>query len=169
MEENLYTPNCIRTRSGKYVNVFDPKPEMFCIEDIAHALSHMPRFSGHLIDFYTVGQHSVECSKRVAPQFRYDALMHEASEAFLLDMAKPIKDGLPDYQRTEDNLMRVLAEVFGFTYPLPAEVKAVDKEMLELEWHQFMLGNNPIRPLPCYSPQKTRQVFMDVYNKLKKS
>lgn len=30
MKENLYTPNCIRTRSGLYVNVFEPKPEMVC-------------------------------------------------------------------------------------------------------------------------------------------
>ena len=51
-EENLYTPNCIRTFTGIYVNVFEPTPEMICIEDIAHALSNQCRFSGHLPTFY---------------------------------------------------------------------------------------------------------------------
>lgn len=168
MTENLYTPNCIRTFSGIYVNVFEPKPEMFVIEDIAHALSHQPRFSGHLRDFYTVGQHSIECSKRVPPPIKFDALMHDASEAYLLDMPSPIKARMPEYKAVEENLMKILAEVFHFKYPLPAEVKAVDKQMLELEWHQFMLGNELERPLPCLSPRAVKEAFLTHYYRLKK-
>ncbi|MFC4230551.1 hypothetical protein ACFOW1_01525 [Parasediminibacterium paludis] len=58
MLEDLYKPNCIRTYTGLYMNVFDPTPEMICIEDIAHALSHQCRFSGHTKQFYSVAQHS---------------------------------------------------------------------------------------------------------------
>ena len=56
MKENLYTPNCIRTFTGLYMNVFNPKPDMICIEDIAHALSQQPRFGGHLPRMYSVAQ-----------------------------------------------------------------------------------------------------------------
>ena len=52
--ENLHTADCIRTFTGLYMNVFEPTPEMICIEDIAHGLSNMPRFGGHLPEFYSV-------------------------------------------------------------------------------------------------------------------
>lgn len=72
--ENLYTKDCIRTVSGIYVNVFEPKPEMFVIEDIAHALSFMPRFAGHLRWPYSVAQHSLAVSNGVYPQNRLDGI-----------------------------------------------------------------------------------------------
>lgn len=168
MTENLYTPNCIRTFSGLYVNVFEPSPEMFKIEDIAHALSHQPRFSGHLRDFYTVAQHSIHCSKKVGAPWAFDALMHDCSEAYLLDMPSPIKARMPEYKAVEDNLMKMLAEVFGFRYPLPPEVKAIDREMLQLEWDHFMLGNRIDQPLPCYTPKMAKETFISMYRKLKK-
>ena len=169
MTENLYTPDCIRTFSGIYVNVFEPKPEMFNIEDIAHALSHQPRFSGHLRDPYTVAQHSIHCSKMVPRQFAYQALMHDCSEAYLLDMPSPIKARMPEYKAVEDNLMKVLAEVFGFQYPLHAEVKKADKVMLELEWNQFMLGLDVEKPLPCFTQKMAKTAFLSQYHKLLKS
>ncbi len=166
--ENLFTPDCIRTFSGKYVNVFDPKPEMFCIEDIAHALSHQPRFSGHLRDFYTVAQHSYHCSQSVGRPWAYAALMHDASEAYLLDMPSPIKARMPEYKALEDNLMKMIAEVFGFQYPLPDEVKVIDRIMLQKEWDCFMLNNPDSEQLPCYSPKRAKEMFITQYNKLRK-
>lgn len=152
MEENLYTPNCIRTFTGKYVNVFDPKPEMFCIEDIAHALSQMPRLGGHTKYFYSVAQHCLECHRIVSTwQFhheKYTMLMHDCAEAYLTDLASPIKKGMPDYQAVEDNLNKVLAEVFGFTYPFNEVIKEVDKITLEDEWKLNMIGRvNRFEPM----------------------
>ena len=57
--ENLYTPDCIRTYTGIYMNVFEPTLEMIHIEDIAHALSMQCRFGGHLYDFYSVVQKQI--------------------------------------------------------------------------------------------------------------
>jgi hypothetical protein len=74
--------NCIRTNSGLYINVFEPTPDMISIEDIAHALSFMPRFGGHLDKFYSVAQHSVYCSFMVESiEDKKAALLHDASEA----------------------------------------------------------------------------------------
>lgn len=168
MTENLYTPDCIRTVSGRYVNVFEPKPEMFCIEDIAHALSHQPRFSGHLKEFYTVAQHSHYCSLICDPADAYEALMHDSTEAYLLDMPSPIKARMPEYKAVEDNLMKTLAEVFEFRYPLPPSVKVADKEMLQAEWDQFMIGKLNVG-LKCHSPAEARELFITRYINLRKN
>ena len=109
--ENLYTPNSIRTRSGQYVNVLELDPDTIRIEDIAHALSMVPRFGGHLPVFYSVGQHCLGVLNTVMdmPQpagttseelrlIRLQALLHDASEAYIGDMPSPIKQHLPDFK-----------------------------------------------------------------------
>lgn len=138
--ENLFTPNCIRTVSGIYVNVFEPTPEMICIEDIAHALSNQCRFGGHLPSFYSVAQHSLNCSYLVEDKkLKLAALLHDASEAYLLDIPSPVKKGLSNYKEIEDRLMKVIADKFGFAYPLHPDVKKVDELMLHVEWDSLML------------------------------
>ena len=141
-KENLYTPDCIRTSSGIYVNVVNPKPEMICIEDIAHALSMQPRFGGHLPVFYSVAQHSVLTCMLVDEPHRLSALLHDASEAYLLDIPSPVKKHLSNYKDIEHNLMTVIAEKFGFQWPLSDEVKKADQTMLEREWHEIMLEDS---------------------------
>lgn len=117
-EENLYTPDCIRTFTGIYVNVFEPTEEMICIEDIAHALSNQCRFGGHLPVFYSVAQHSIIMSDKMHESHKLAALLHDASEAYLLDIPRPIKKGLSNYKEIEDKLMTAIAAKFGFEYPL---------------------------------------------------
>lgn len=162
--ENLYEPNCIRTFSGKYINVFDPNPDDIVIEDIAHALSNIPRFGGHLPKFYSVAQHSIKCAEYINFDFKLEALMHDASEAYLLDVPKPIKEGLPDYIRVEENLQKVICEKFGLTFPMSKEVKAVDKTMLEYEWVNLMLGEG--EPLKVFSHKYAKQRFLQMFKVL---
>lgn len=165
MEENLYTPDCIRTVTGKYVNVFDPKPEMFCIEDIAHALAMQPRFGGHLPHFYSVAQHSVYCSHGIPDDQALSGLMHDASEAYLMDIPRPIKNRLSNYKEIEHGVMVVLAEVFGFQYPLPREVKDRDEHMLEVEWQSRMIAD---RKMEIWEWGESKRSFMDRYAYLTK-
>lgn len=70
MTENLHTPNCIRTVSGQYVDLADPDPDTILITDIAHALSQLPRFGGHLPRFYSVAQHSMMVARIAKPEHR---------------------------------------------------------------------------------------------------
>ncbi len=162
MKENLYTPDCIRTVSGIYVNVFDPKPEMFVIEDIAHSLSHQCRFGGHPVEFYSVAQHSVMCAMFIGEENRLAALLHDASEAYLLDIPSPIKVRLPEYKAIEDNLMRVIAQKFGFAYPLNPEVKMVDKQMLEWEWKHLIIRQ---RRTICWDKPLSEAKFLEAFHR----
>jgi hypothetical protein len=166
MNDPLYAGRLIRTQSGIYVDVFDPKPEMFVVEDIAHALSMQCRFSGHLRRFFSVAQHSVMVSFRVGDGKRLAALLHDASEAYLVDLPKPIKEELAEYKVVEDRVMAALAEKFGFPYPLDPEIKDIDKLMLEWEWHQLMLGQPPtlaMSEINPWTPEKAKDVFLAMY------
>lgn len=164
--ENLYTPNCIRTISGIYVNVFEPTPEMIKIEDIAHSLCFQCRFGGHLPRFYSVAQHSLNCMYLIDDTgLKLEALLHDASEAYLLDIPSPIKKGLSNYKEIEDKLMRVIANKFGFQYPFHPEIKEVDEIMLNLEWNVLMLGNtlNEYR-FTIEKPHETKKKFLDMFH-----
>lgn len=163
--ENLNAYRSIRTISGLYVNVFDPDPDTIRIEDIAHALSNQCRFGGHLPKFYSVAQHSHLCWEVANEKDKYDALMHDASEAYLLDMPKPIKVELSDYNRIEDNLMNVIAEKFKFNYPKTNAVEKVDHYLLEWEWNVIMLKktDSGFPPIKCLTPLQARKAFIDAY------
>ncbi|CAN1553651.1 hypothetical protein MCERE19_02276 [Spirosomataceae bacterium] len=131
--DKLYTERAIKTISGIYVDVFDPKPEMFVIEDIAHALSMIPRWGGHYPFFYSVARHSrMVCYRTKGNQL--EALMHDASEAYLMDLPRPIKQNMPEYKAIEEGVMKVIADKFGFGFPFSEETKRADKAELEAEW-----------------------------------
>lgn len=162
--ENLYTKDCIRTVSGIYINVFEPTEDMICIEDIAHALSMQPRFGGHLPSFYSVAQHSASCCALAEKEYRLAALLHDASEAYLLDVPRPIKRRLANYMEIEHNLMQVIATKFGFEWPLPEAVKAIDEQMLQLEWDCLMLNKRfGITPM---DHQRAKDFFMTMYKSI---
>ena len=171
--ESLYVKDSIRTVSGKYVNVFDTDPDTISIEDIAHALAHQPRFGGHLSEFYSVAQHSFLCYVNVNGDsaVKFSALMHDASEAYLLDMPKPIKINMPQYNDVEDKLMKVISNKFGFEYPKPKEVEDIDRWMLEREWTVLMLKNQSLvyDSIRCMSPDEAKKFFLEAFYNVKDS
>lgn len=139
MTENLFTTDSIRTHSGIYFNVFEPTIEMIDIHDIAHALSNLCRFGGHTPFFYSVAQHSIEVAKLVPPSLKMQALLHDAAEAYLLDIPSPIKKRLVGYDELEDNIMKLIAKKFKFQYPLDPIIKEADKNRLQWEWDNVVL------------------------------
>lgn len=139
--ENLWEPNSIRTHSGKYINIFDPKPYMISIEDIAWGLSKEQRFGNHLPVQYNVADHSIGVSLLCIDN-PFDGLMHDISDAYIGDLASPIKNLMPDFKKVEHELMAFMANHFGFNWTSPEETKQADRYMLELEWEAIMLNKS---------------------------
>lgn len=169
-EENLYTHQCIRTHSGEYVNVFNPMPETIKIEDIAHALSRQPRFGGHLPVEYSVARHCIACCDEAPDGFRLCALLHDAAEAYLIDLPRPIKKEIEVYKAIEDGLMKVIARKFGIEYPFPSEVHAVDNIMLQIEWDNVFLKKHSIlsRIFFWIDHQFQKRLFLKKYNQYRR-
>lgn len=158
-QENLYEPNCIRTFTGKYFDPFNPNPALINIVDIAHALNNIPRFAGHTKYRYSVAQHCLNMSTFFDnPHDKLAALLHDASEAYLLDMPKPIKDRLPDYATAEENLMHVIAKKYGFLFPISPKIKKADEDALVTEWDMLVLREMDL------SSDNSAYHFMNVYN-----
>jgi hypothetical protein len=103
-------------------------------EDIAHALSLICRYGGHVDRFYSVAEHCVLMSHTVAPEHAAWALLHDATEAYVGDMVRPLKHHMPEYRDIEDRLMAVIAKRFGLaSATMPAEVKDADNRILLTE------------------------------------
>jgi uncharacterized protein len=131
----------IITYRGNKFYLLDPKPEMIDIEDIAHALSNIGRWTGHTRYHYSVAQHSVYASWIAPPEFAFDTLMHDASEAYLGDLNRPLKHFTPAgpaYLKIESRVEEVIFNKFGVTFPLPEAVKEADTKMLYAEKAQLM-------------------------------
>lgn len=119
----------------------DPRPEDVRIQDIGHALSMMCRFTGHVHEFYSVAEHCVRVSLEAARRATISGmsvaevtrvarwgLLHDASEAYLVDLARPVKrtPEMAAYRDAEALIMRAVAERFGLDGLEPSLVKAAD-------------------------------------------
>jgi hypothetical protein len=134
----------ITTFSGIRFWPLIPNPADIRIEDIAHALSNQCRFAGHASKFYSVAEHSVHVSKLSAPEDALWGLLHDASEAYLVDLPRPLKL-LPEfapYREAEHRLQRAVAARFGLPPDQPASVTEADDTMLWIEAHS-LLGSMP--------------------------
>lgn len=133
-------------RKGKFIQVYsggkfwplDPKQEEVDIDDIAHALSLQCRFSGHTEFHYSVAQHSIYVSLFCNPEHALEGLLHDASEAYLVDVPRPVKSEFPNYLEIEKNIMRVISEKYKLKYPLPEDVVLADNQMLWVEKEKVM-------------------------------
>lgn len=103
------------------------------IHDIATALSKLCRFNGHCRLFYSVAEHSVHCSKYVSPENALAALLHDATEAYVGDLIRPIKRFMPDFEELEARIWESIAHKFGLPLDLPEEVHEADNSVLMAE------------------------------------
>lgn len=123
----------ITTYSGLHFDYRKPTVDAICIEDIAKGLSHECRFTGQLDRFYSVAQHSVECSYIVPDRFKLEALLHDAAEAYCKDIPSPLKQILPDYQFIEQTVDITIRLKFQLPLNMSVEVKQADLILLATE------------------------------------
>lgn len=128
----------IQTFTGGRIFPLDPREEEIDIRDIAHSLSLQCRYNGHVTNFYSVAEHSVMLSHMVSSSNALSALMHDASEAYLTDLPRPIKKYFVGYYDYENTLMNVIAIKYGFTWPMPMQVAEYDTRILNDEREQLM-------------------------------
>ncbi|MGC6386536.1 HD family hydrolase [Ewingella sp. S1.OA.A_B6] len=167
----------LTTFSGQHLDFSNPNLLAFNINDIAQGLSHECRFAGQIAEFYSVAQHSVLCSLIVPPQCQREALLHDATEAYMKDIPSPLKCLLPDYARIEKSIDTLIREKYELPPEMSALVKTADLIMLaterrdlevDLENHWPVLeGINPadflISPL---NPVQARALFMRRWEEL---
>lgn len=172
----------IRTFSGVFFSPLEPLPDDIVPEDIAHALSLMCRANGHFRSFYSVGQHCLACESEARAaglpvKTRLACLLHDASEAYISDITRPVKLGLPEYRAIEKRLQDSIYRRFGIDPQDSAvmrEVSRIDDAML---YHEFLaLTGHPLfdsapeiitQPRFDFQPfDEVERQYMSVFNDL---
>lgn len=128
----------MQTFTGRAFYPLDPRPEDIDPVDIAHALGHLCRYGGHVRTHYSVAQHCVLMSEAVSPANALWALLHDATEAYVGDVIRPLKRALPAYVEIEDRLMDAICVRFGLDPVMPAEVKDADNRILLNEGRELL-------------------------------
>lgn len=126
----------IQTYTGGQIHLTEPRADEIHIADIAHSLSMQCRFTGHTAWHYSVAQHCILVSDIVAPQFQLEALLHDATEAYLCDLSRPLKHFTElgeHYLKIEARLDRVIRHAFVLPLTMSPEVKKADNTLLYVE------------------------------------
>ncbi len=128
----------IETFESKFVQyVRLNEPTNFNIEDIAHSLSNLCRFNGHCKHFYSVAQHCCIVAEHMRRPFKLTALMHDAAEAYIGDIPRPIKGMFPGLKNLENHLQAQIFANFGLPFPYPRDIDIIDSRLLLAEGHQL--------------------------------
>lgn len=170
--------NTIRLRSGCYLDLSDPREDQFTLEDIAGGLSKICRFGGQIECFYSVAEHSYWCGHQAACDgLSRDeicaVLFHDAAEAFVGDVVKPLKLMLGEFGRIERRIEGVLERKFGVNFGKHKKViRKIDNEMLIAERRAMFsaddvqwAGEETVRRLTHqfgrWTPQYAEDVFLN--------
>jgi len=158
----------LETVSGRKIDVSNPNPSDIVIEDIAWALSRMPRFSGHSIPYvpYSVAQHCIQVAedlKDYGPNVQLYGLLHDAAEAYINDLPSPVKH-IPEIhaviKKLEDSLMAAIYIALTINPPSIEEeeiVKRADKTQQAVEAYNFMYSRGKDWNLPEVSFTKLQE------------
>lgn len=175
------SPNAIETFSGRFVDISAMTPEMVDVEDIATALSHACRFGGHVhAEHYSVAEHSCYVADLVH-ELTQDAsaalaaLLHDGSEAYLVDVPRPVKPLLKGYGDLEHAVQAVIYQRFDLLIDseLHDTIKLADNRVLKTEARELMssrgahwgFGFQEVVPadvtIQCWSASRAKQEFLD--------
>lgn len=177
----------VATYTGEVVDLVNPQPESIKIEDIAHALSQICRYTGHTRFHYSVGYHTLLAYELAEEHGHSDRillliLMHDFSEYVLGDVSRPLKELLPEYKILEERMMDCIYKAFDVEPPDFYEeytVKQYDNFLLASEVHELMAKPELYEvtvsdPVSIYTPNNTvvsynlKKEFNSVLSRYKK-
>lgn len=165
----------IITRSGVRFDVLNPRPEDVRLDDIAHSLSHLCRFVGHTDRFYSVAEHSVLVSQLCDDEAAVFGLLHDAAEAYVGDLASPVKRQVPGFAAMEERVLSAVLVGLGVPPPtaavraraanadavaLGAEASRIAPAAADLP-SEFIHKCRALKPQWGLSPLDARAEFMD--------
>jgi len=173
---NMARGPTIMLQSGAWFDLLDPASSDFTIDDIAHGLAHICRYAGQCRDFYSVAEHSIHVSN-MCEEGKLEALLHDAAEAFIGDVTRPLKQLMPEYKRIEKAVERAVFERFNLVMPFPAEIKEADLRVLAAEQAQIMAPSTSewartsgVYPAPIrvefMPPKVAKRAFLKRYTEL---
>ena len=175
--------NYITTYTRRHFDPVNPEPADMDIKDIAHALSMICRGNGHVSSFWSVGEHCILCAKEAAAKGYANrlvlaALLHDASECYMSDVPRPLKQNMKQYKEQENHLLDVLYTKFLGT-PLSEEeeklIKEIDNALLwydlkylldeELEERQPKLHVEPDYTVRAFS--EAEKEYLEIFKRYK--
>lgn len=171
------TGDFMQTFTGRKYWPMDPRPHEIYIEDIAHSLSLQCRYAGHCIKFYSVAEHSVLIARHLAatraPEVALAGLLHDAPEAYCVDIPRPLKPYLTNYRAIEQDNWLAIAARFGLPKELPREVHDADNRIIadelvnlrEMPWHARYDKPLGVR-LRYWSPEEAETEFLATFEAL---
>lgn len=167
--------NTIRLRSGRYLDLRRPQPDQFTFADIAGGLSKICRFGGQCERFYSVAEHSYHCARQAMKdgltiREQQCVLMHDAAEAFIGDIVKPLKIMLPDYAHLETLMENCILNKYDLDCD-PNLIREIDHAMLIAERRgmfspdsETWTGENSVRKLSVdfkfWTPNEAEEMFV---------
>lgn len=166
----------MQTYTGRRFWPLDPRPGDVSLRDVAHALSQICRYNGHSSQFYSVAEHCVHVSRYCSPENRLWGLMHDAAEAYLCDLIRPVKNCISNYKDHEMRVLSAIGDFLGFSLPIPDEVIEIDNRILVNEKQALMRSDFPwecdsLEPLEGlkiygYPPPSAEAVFITTYSQI---
>jgi uncharacterized protein len=167
------------TWSGARFWPLDPHPRDFHLGDIAHHLSMTCRYGGAVQRFYSVAEHSVLVSLFVAPEYAKEALLHDASEAYVGDLIRPLKHQpeLKAFRDAEDRIYPMVMAAFNVTSTPEsrAAISEVDNRIVVDETQALMrspekyadpVGRALGATIRALDPQAAKSLFLSRYLEL---
>lgn len=163
----------IQTSSGRRFHLLDPRPEDIHMEDICGPLSRLCRFSGQCDQFYSVAQHSIICASYAEHHTNCGReggrimLLHDAAEAYLGDITRPLKSLLPQYQEIEAKVWDAIVRRFELDREMFSIIKSVDNQVLASEKNCIFTRSEKWPGLPepeieigfVMSPEQARMAY----------
>ena len=160
----------IRCYSGLEINLINPTEDMIDIRDIARGLAYKGHFGGQTPEFFSIAQHCILVCNLMEDDFKDNndmmllGLLHDASEAYLGDMVKPLKVHLPRFQEIEHNLMQVICNKFNLRCSDIEQLKKYDIEAQKIEFRTFYMEEGGITHF--METNKAYEVFLEKYKLL---